>query len=57
MKAVGCNGRGIGNQPAVQGLLDLQRREDPDILFLSETKLIERDGALEVATEDAKHGG
>jgi hypothetical protein len=43
MKAVAQNCRGLGNQPAVNGLLELQRAEDPDILFLSETKLIERE--------------
>ena len=39
MNAVGWNGRGLGNQPAVQGLKDLHKEEDPDVLFLSETKL------------------
>ena len=39
MKVVAWNCRGLGNQPAVQGLLDMQKAEDPDILFLSETKL------------------
>ena len=39
MKAVRWNGRGLGNQPAVQGLQDLQKEEHPDVLFLSETKL------------------
>ena len=29
------NCRGLGNQPAVHGLLDLQKAEEPDILFLS----------------------
>jgi exonuclease III/phage terminase Nu1 subunit (DNA packaging protein) len=29
----------LGNGPAVRGLLALQKKEDPDILFLSETKL------------------
>jgi exonuclease III len=43
MKAVAQNCRGLGNQPAVNGLLELQKTEDPDILFLSETKLIERE--------------
>ncbi|PNT65117.1 hypothetical protein BRADI_4g37563v3 [Brachypodium distachyon] len=38
MKIAGWNCRGMGNGPAVRGLLDLQKREDPDILFLSETK-------------------
>jgi exonuclease III len=33
------NCRGLGNGPAVNGLLDIQKKEDPDILFLSETKL------------------
>lgn len=39
MKVVAFNCRGFGNQPAVEGLLELQKVEDPDILFLSETKL------------------
>lgn len=30
---------GLGNGPAVRGLLDIQKKEDPDILFQSETKL------------------
>jgi exonuclease III len=29
----------LGNASAVRGLLDLQKRESPDILFLSETKM------------------
>jgi exonuclease III len=29
----------MGNGPAVRGLLELQKREDPDVLFLSETKM------------------
>jgi hypothetical protein len=33
----------LGNQPAVQGLHDLVREEEPDILFLSETKLTEKE--------------
>lgn len=39
MKLVIWNCRGLGNPPAVHGLLDIQRSEDPDILFVSETKL------------------
>jgi exonuclease III len=39
MKIAGWNGRGMGNGPTIRGLLDLQKREDPDVLFLSETKM------------------
>jgi exonuclease III len=39
MRIVAFNSRGLGNGPAVKGLLDIQKKEDPDILFLSETKL------------------
>jgi exonuclease III len=39
MKIGGWNCRGLGNDPAVRGLLDLQKKEDPDVLFLSETKM------------------
>lgn len=42
MRITTWNCRGLGNGPAVRGLLDLQKRVDPDILFLSETKLDER---------------
>jgi exonuclease III len=41
MKLASQNCRGLGNQPAVRGLLDLRKAEEPDILFLSETKLKE----------------
>jgi hypothetical protein len=43
MKIVSQNCRGLGNQPAVDGLLALQRAEEPDILFLCETKLKEKE--------------
>uniref|UniRef100_A0A453RSW6 Endonuclease/exonuclease/phosphatase domain-containing protein n=1 Tax=Aegilops tauschii subsp. strangulata TaxID=200361 RepID=A0A453RSW6_AEGTS len=45
MKIISWDCRGLGNGPAVQGLLEMGRLEDPDILFLAETKLIE--GELE----------
>jgi len=32
----------LGNGPSIRGLLNLQKEEDPDILFLSETKMDER---------------
>ncbi|KAI5008136.1 hypothetical protein ZWY2020_009184 [Hordeum vulgare] len=42
MKIVSRNCRGLGNRPAVHSLLDLRKKEDPDILFLCETKLDEK---------------
>ncbi|XP_073353634.1 uncharacterized protein [Aegilops tauschii subsp. strangulata] len=39
MKITVCNCRGLGNGPTVRGLLDLQKQVDPDMLFLSETKM------------------
>lgn len=39
MKVISWNGRGLGGRPAVRGLLELQKKEYPDVLFLSETKL------------------
>ena len=42
MKLVAWNGRGLGNRSAVRGLQDVKKREDPDVLFISETKLDER---------------
>ena len=38
MRLISWNCRGLGNGPAVRGLLDVQKREAPDILFLPETK-------------------
>lgn len=35
------NCRGLSNGPAVQGLLALQKQEDPDVLFHSKTRLRE----------------
>ncbi|KAE8774717.1 Elongation factor 1-alpha [Hordeum vulgare] len=43
MKLIGWNCRGLGNSPTVQSLLDLGRMEDPYILFLSKTKLTEKE--------------
>lgn len=39
MKIVMWNCRGLGNGPAVKGLLSMQKEEDLNILFLSETKM------------------
>ncbi|KAE8779589.1 hypothetical protein D1007_47381 [Hordeum vulgare] len=39
MRIGAYNYRGLGNGPAIDGLLEFQRKVDPDILFLSETKL------------------
>lgn len=39
MMVITWNCRGLGNGPAVCGLLNIQKEEDPDILFLSETKM------------------
>ncbi|XP_073359856.1 uncharacterized protein [Aegilops tauschii subsp. strangulata] len=39
MKLIGWNCRGLGNGPAVRSLPDLGRVEDPDIVFLAETKM------------------
>ena len=42
MKLIAGNCRGLGNGPAIRSLLNLQKEEDPDILFLSETKMDSR---------------
>jgi hypothetical protein len=39
MRLLGKNCRGLGNEPVVLALLDIQRRCNPDVLFLSETHL------------------
>ena len=41
MKLIVWNCRGSGNGPAVRSLLNIQKEEDPDILFLSKTKMEE----------------
>lgn len=38
MRLIVWNCRRLGNGPAVRGLLDVQRQEAPDVLFLYETK-------------------
>jgi exonuclease III len=42
MKIIAWNCLGLGNRPAIRGLLELQKSEEADILFLSETKLEKR---------------
>jgi exonuclease III len=42
MKLIAWNYRGLGNSPAVCGLLKCQKSEEADILFLSETELDEK---------------
>ena len=42
MKVAAWNCRGLGNRSAVRGLLNFQKSQQVDILFLSETKLDSR---------------
>ena len=39
MKLISLNCQGLGNAPTVRSLLNLQRRYNPEVLFLSETHL------------------
>jgi hypothetical protein len=39
MKILSLNCQGLGNDPTVRALLDLRRRIDPEVMFLSETHL------------------
>jgi len=39
MKIIARNYRELGNASTVRGLLELQKQESPDILFLSELKM------------------
>jgi hypothetical protein len=43
MKTVSQNCRGLGNQPAVRSLQALVKAKEPDILFLCETKLKQKE--------------
>lgn len=38
MRTISWNCRGLGNGPAIRGLLEVQKEEAPDVLFLVETK-------------------
>ena len=39
MKILSLNCQGLGNTPKVHALLDVQKRNDPSVMFLSETHL------------------
>ena len=42
MRIIAWYCRGLGNSTAVRGLLNVQKEEDPDVLFLFETKMDEK---------------
>jgi hypothetical protein len=42
MKIMEWNYQDLGNHPAIRGLLEFQKSEGADILFLSKTKMDER---------------
>jgi len=42
MRIIAWNCCELGNSTAVQGLLNVQKEEDPDVLFLFETKMDEK---------------
>lgn len=42
MKLIACTCRGLGNGAAVCGLLNIQKEEEPDVVFISENKMDER---------------
>jgi hypothetical protein len=39
MRILASNCQGLGNDPTVRSLLDVQRRCNPEVMFLSETHL------------------
>jgi hypothetical protein len=39
MRILSSNCQGLGNGPTVRSLLDVQRRNNPEVMFLSETHL------------------
>lgn len=67
MRITAWNCQGLGNDPTVRGLLELQKQVDPNVLFLSETKMDERGmqkfkwmlsmGNMTVKECDGKSGG
>lgn len=42
MKILAWNCRGLGNPRAIQALSNMLREKDPEIIFLSETRLVKR---------------